>query len=419
MWLFVASVAVLVATVASQSQEVLLPEVQRAALMTVYRGLGCLGSTLCPSIPVGGACVPTPNNALQCDMDGVMRLDLRNAGFPFGATIATQIGLLTRLIWIYLSLDEGRTRFLVSTIPSQIARLTRLAELSLYGQLLEGTLPSTLNNLRTLGLLFMTGNKLTGVVPALNESRMVELDLRHNFFVGPPPSLMTSSLQVCRIQEQGDTNCFDCSRSIESCSCAAKVCTTTTTTTTATTTTTTTTTMLLPTTIAPLPTSTMTALQSSQSTSDSSTDDQMLTLTLPPPGSLSTSAPSSSNTTAANSDSSSGSTVGVDEPTPFPTGTVVGAVVGAVACVALGLGVACALHRRRKQGPPIDGELEFRSMRGGDSATPQRTQEYSSASGVISDSGQYQAAPVASDVATRPVQYSTFSTNYASGQFDA
>ncbi len=388
--------------------------------MTVYRGLGCLGSTLCPSIPVGGACVPTPNNALQCDMDGVMRLDLRNAGFPFGATIATQIGLLTRLIWIYLHNDGGLPPSLVGTIPSEIGRLSLLYELSVSNQALEGTLPSTLNNLRTLGLLFMTGNKLTGVVPALNESRMVELDLRRNFFVGPPPSLMTSSLQVCRIQEQGDTNCFDCSRSIESCSCAAKVCTTTTTTTTATTTTTTTTTMLLPTTIAPLPTSTMTALQSSQSTSDSSTDDQMLTLTLPPPGSLSTSAPSSSNTTAANSDSSSSdSTVGVDEPTPFPTGAVVGAVVGAVACVALGLGVACALHRRRKQGPPVDGELEFRSLRGGDTATPQRTQEYSSASGVISDSGQYQAAPVASEVATRPVQYSTFSTNYASGQFDA
>jgi hypothetical protein len=39
----------------------------------------------------------------------------------------------------------------------------------------------------------------------------------------------------------------------------------------------------------------------------------------------------------------------------------------------------------------------------------------------MSDSDQYQAAPVVSDVATRPVMnmYSTFSTNYSSGQFDA
>jgi hypothetical protein len=234
--------------------------------------------------------------------------------------------------------------------------------------------------------------------------------------------------------------------------CARPTATTTTTATTtsvATTTTktaATTTTIQMPTTIAPLPTSTMMTApqssqstsdsstgdqiltltlpppgsQSSQSTSDSSTGDQILTLTLPPPGSLSTSAPSSSNTTVANSGSSSGSTVGVDEPTPFPTGAVVGAVVGAVACVALGLGVACAVRRRRKQGPPIpvDGEL---SMRGGDTATLQRTQEYSSARSLMSDSDQYQAAPVVSDVATRPVMnmYSTFSTNYSSGQFDA
>jgi hypothetical protein len=404
MSLFVASVAVLVATVASQA----VPEVQRAALMTVYRGLGCLDTPLCPSIPPGSACVATSNNALQCDNTGVTRLDLRNAGFPFGATIATQIGLLTRLIWIYLHNDGGRSPYLVSTIPSQIGRLSLLHELSISNQLIEGTLPSTLSSMTTLGLLYLTNNKLAGVVPALNDTKLTYFDLRRNFFVGPPPSLPASSLKGCEIQGQGDTNCFDC-QAQEICTCAMKMCTTPTTTTT------------MPTTRLPrspiprsLPATTDLRPLPSNPTSDSSIGDQMLTLTLPPPGSLSTSASSSSNTTLA--DSGGSSTVGLDEPAPFPTGAVVGAVVGAVACIALGLGVACALHRR-KQEPPIDGELEFRSLRG---ATAQRSHEYSSASGVISDSGQYQAAPAASDVATRPVVYSTFATNnYASGQFDA
>ena len=84
----------------------------------------------------------------------------RNA---LSGTVPTEVGQLHAKLATFLYLHENPK--VSGTLPTQLARLTRLPSLFLSSSKLSGTLATTLGELRSLSSMALNGNSLSGTVP--------------------------------------------------------------------------------------------------------------------------------------------------------------------------------------------------------------------------------------------------------------
>lgn len=114
------------------------------------------------------------------NLSSLAHLDLSFCAFRGG--IPDAIGGLSSLTYLYLSFN----RDLEGSIPGSIARLQRLEELSLGGNLLTGNFPSWIEQLTSLTTLDLSENRLHGFIPeSLGKlCNLTELYLHGNSFQG-------------------------------------------------------------------------------------------------------------------------------------------------------------------------------------------------------------------------------------------
>jgi membrane protein implicated in regulation of membrane protease activity len=189
LWLFIA-----VSWVAAQSA---IPADQHAALMTVFSGLRCNDSYSCRRFATTAAC-PTDGSSqspLKCTPAGVTQLIIESPT-PLLGSISPALGTLTMLTLLKIGQSSFRNG-LVSTLPSEIGRLTNLTFLSIAYSNVTGTVPTELLLLTKLKSLLLTENLLTGPIPR------------------PLPSVTSCWLQRSLATE---TNCF------ESCNSLPAIC---------------------------------------------------------------------------------------------------------------------------------------------------------------------------------------------------
>ncbi|WJX75193.1 non-specific serine/threonine protein kinase [Trifolium repens] len=113
------------------------------------------------------------------------RLVITSAGLE--GTIPKEIGLLSKLIYLYL---YGNS--LVGKIPPSLGNLTTLTQLDLSKNYLVGEIPPSLGNLTKLTGLYLYENYLVGEIPPSlgNLTKLTDLYLFRNSLVGEiPPSL--------------------------------------------------------------------------------------------------------------------------------------------------------------------------------------------------------------------------------------
>ncbi|PIA26503.1 hypothetical protein AQUCO_09200009v1 [Aquilegia coerulea] len=104
-------------------------------------------------------------------------------------SIPYTLGNLTRIT--SLSFYENQ---LSGSIPYTLGNLTRITSLSFYENQLSGSIPYTLGNLTKLTSLYLFENKFLGSIPFElgNIKSLLELDLSVNHFTGPIPSSLGS-----------------------------------------------------------------------------------------------------------------------------------------------------------------------------------------------------------------------------------
>jgi hypothetical protein len=241
---------------------------QYTAVQALFAGLGCTQQT-CPDF--ANASCPSE----LCNSNGgVVKISF-DEGLS-GSIDGPALGVLTDLTsFVLANADLAHT-----TIPTQIGRLSLLTFLTLISSALTGTLPPEVGNMRSLEFLSVAGNKLTGTLPSLDKlTKLTYLDVSNNIdlggnmpamptslvkliakncsftalpvnlgaltalkslFVtknnisGAPPGL-PSTLEACELQEEADTNCFDCpaNGTVGKCLCRPNACPPTATTSTA------------------------------------------------------------------------------------------------------------------------------------------------------------------------------------------
>jgi hypothetical protein len=151
-----------------------------AAVLAVIRGLGM-------ALPGATASSLCASARIECAQNRVVRVTASNASFK--GSLSTRIGELTALV----ELDLSRNGDLVGPMPSQMARLTQLTSLNVWGTKLgnhaplpallarlvkltelrlgqcgfAGPIPAFLGNLSDLRRLHLSENELTGGVNAL------------------------------------------------------------------------------------------------------------------------------------------------------------------------------------------------------------------------------------------------------------
>eukprot|EP00300_Choanocystis_sp_HF-7_P016272 c19360_g1_i2.p1 GENE.c19360_g1_i2~~c19360_g1_i2.p1 ORF type:complete len:875 (+),score=187.56 c19360_g1_i2:214-2838(+) len=110
--------------------------------------------------------------------------------------IPSQLGLLTRLVYLYL--DEC---FQCGQIPSQIGRLTSLLHLLMEQMELSGPVPSEIGRLTGLEYLSLYDNQLTGTIPSqiYKLTRLTELQFGYNHLKGSLTSQLGLLTGVSRL----------------------------------------------------------------------------------------------------------------------------------------------------------------------------------------------------------------------------
>jgi hypothetical protein len=236
------------------------------ALKTLFFNLNCTAPR-CPVFNYTSPCPElVPPDALECANGNVVTIRLQSGPAPTltGLIHGPSLAALTRLTELFLF------NHTLTTIPTQIGRLTALTMLTLSVLSLTGTVPSEVGNLSNLVDLRLSINQLDGTLPALNRltkltrlrtnvnrldgplpampttlrelllsdcnftalppnlsglTLLTGLNVVRNNFVGMPPNLTFSNLS-CALQNvsAGETNCFDCpaSGTLGDCFCFPK-----------------------------------------------------------------------------------------------------------------------------------------------------------------------------------------------------
>ena len=138
----------------------------------------------------------------------------------FEGTIPSQIGLLTKLVSLWLSDTQ-----LSGTVPEELYMwLSPLEWLDLSNSALSGTISNNIGLLTNLGRLYLSGNKFHGTVPATPES-LEHLHVNGNDLTGTMPE------SLCRNQFQKTASFVaDCGSNNETgvpellCDCCTECC---------------------------------------------------------------------------------------------------------------------------------------------------------------------------------------------------
>jgi hypothetical protein len=111
---------------------------------------------------------------VRCAGGNIVSIDVNNGCVweSLATTIPTQLTKLTELgscppsssSWCGLGIN---TNNFTGTIPSELAKLTKIQTLNLVRNKLTGTIPSELAQLSSVTGLWLCGNRLTGIVPPL------------------------------------------------------------------------------------------------------------------------------------------------------------------------------------------------------------------------------------------------------------
>jgi hypothetical protein len=346
-----------------------IDEAQHRAVRAIWADLNC-SPPRCPDFAVDQLCP----SSLACS-GGLVRQIEFSSGLT-GSINGAALGVLTGLTVLRL----GFLSLALSTIPTQVGRLTALTALVLERSALTGTVPSEIGNLTNLTTLIVQDNSLTGTLPALETlTRLTYLDAGGNadlggkmpalptsirsafldfcsftalppnlstlnalalFFVhnnklfGPPP-LLPLSVGECSLQRKDDTNCIDCLANGQ-CECTPKPnvieCT-------------------------PLPTTTTVTATSSSATGTSQSVTVVVATAQP---ALTTTAITSSigdipNTTATFPLSASGD---FESSSPGTLGAIIGGAALAVVLIVIGLAVFLLLKRRHRRRHAGDSAAE-------------------------------------------------------------
>jgi hypothetical protein len=179
---------VLVVRVAAQ----LAPD-QYSALSALLTGLRCTPPR-CPEFGLASPCpFLSPPDSLVCANGLVVAIDLR--GDLAGSIRGPALSLLTGLTDLQLS---GHT---LTTVPTQIGRLTALTKLNLERSALTGPVPSGVGELINLVTLTLHSNQLTGTLPALDKlTKLVQLDTNSNAGLGGDIPAMPTSIRDLLVQ---------------------------------------------------------------------------------------------------------------------------------------------------------------------------------------------------------------------------
>jgi hypothetical protein len=158
---------------------------QYSALLTLWAGLNCTA----PSCPDFAATAPCPS-VLAC-ADGRVTEFIIGTGLN-GSIDGSALAVLTGLTVLRIS------NAVLTTLPTQIGRLTLLTSVNLVSSALKGTLPSQIGKLTKLELLGFRDNLLTGTLPALTALTNLEtLSVAENAGLsGNIPALPTSLRRV-------------------------------------------------------------------------------------------------------------------------------------------------------------------------------------------------------------------------------
>jgi Leucine-rich repeat (LRR) protein len=159
---------------------------QYVALWSLLKDLNCTAEQ-CKEFAASSPCTTfSGQNALKCEGGNVTHLQLSSglAGFINGPALAALTGLT------FLRLHNGS----LTTIPTQIGRLTALTQLDLTLASLTSSVPSQVGALSNLRWLTVRNNRLTGTLPALEAlSHLTFLHVGSNVdLVGEIPTLPVS-----------------------------------------------------------------------------------------------------------------------------------------------------------------------------------------------------------------------------------
>jgi Leucine-rich repeat (LRR) protein len=152
----------------------------------------------------------------------------------FNGTMPTQLGGLLNLRYLFLSFND----FTPGEIPTELGKLTKLADLSLQGtkrilniptefgklkqlrlldlnrNLLSDIIPEELGNLKELNFLLLKTNNLMGPIPKsfANLTKLDSVLINDNLLSGSAASFCDPKLPVLRtaISDCGDLNCTCC-----------------------------------------------------------------------------------------------------------------------------------------------------------------------------------------------------------------
>jgi hypothetical protein len=351
---------------------------QHAAVRVLLTDLGCTPPT-CPNFAANESCP----GVLDCSNGRVNYISLTMGVGRTGSINGPALGVLTGLTYLQLF------NLNLTTIPTQVGRLSALQALVLSSSALIGTVPTEVANLANLETLNLNGNKLIGTLPALDKlTKLTNLITNHNVglggnmpamptsirtifvqncsFTGLPPNLsaltvlsrlyvhqnklsgappvVPLSVSLCTLQIIGDSNCLACpaNRTFGPCTCipnsnvtaCASLATTTT--------------------VAALPgTSQSAAIVTTASTTTvrATPGTAMAASTAP---ATSTTAPTSSTATSASTAALSATITPSSSAAlePWVLGVIVGGAV--LALILVGVAVFFLLKRRRARQPPTE-----------------------------------------------------------------
>jgi hypothetical protein len=118
-----------------------------------------------------------------------------------GSTIPSEIALLSRLMYLDVAYNQ-----LTGTIPSEMGLMHQLTNLSFYNNQLTGTIPSEIGELTQLTFLDFYSNSLTGTIPS-EMGLLTQLELLY-FARNDLSGTMLSSL--CSLPSLTDYIFIDC-----------------------------------------------------------------------------------------------------------------------------------------------------------------------------------------------------------------
>ena len=152
--------------------------------------------------------------------------------------IPSELGLVSSLEILYLSkLNQGTSRSLWGSLPSHLGQLTKLRQMTLWGNQISSTLPTEIGTMSNMRLMMIGGNPISGTIPSElgNLSALMGLILENNPGLGGtlPIELgrVNGTLEVLQITETALSGAipemlctvkeleFDCSSALCGCNC--------------------------------------------------------------------------------------------------------------------------------------------------------------------------------------------------------